>query len=123
MISIKLKKTFHRTARELKGFEEFRVNEFRLRDELRAKEQQLVELSRTHNALLKEGRERNDQRFGRLQDEISNRQAFEGLGSQVASVSGNIDHLQGTFALNNKINTLLEGRKDAGFPSRLSLIE
>ena len=82
----------------------------RLRDELRAKEQKLLELSRTQNALLKEGRERTEQRIGRLQDEIANRQVFEGLGSKVASISGNLDNLHGTFSTDNKINRLLEGR-------------
>ena len=76
-----------------------------MRDELRAKEQKLLELSRTQNALLKEGRERTDQRIGRLQDEIR-----IGLGSKVESISGNLDHLQGTFSTDNKINRLLEGR-------------
>ena len=81
-----------------------------MRDELRAKEQKLRELSQTQNALLKEGRERTEQRIGRLQDEIANRQVFEGLGSKVASISGNLEHLQGTFSTDNKINTLFEGR-------------
>ena len=86
-----------------------------MRDELRAKEQKLLEFSRTQNALLKEGRDRNEQRFGRLQDEIANRQVFEGLGSKVASISGNLDHLQGTFSTDNKINTILEGKARCWF--------
>ena len=64
-------------------------------------------MSRAYNALLKKGRERNGQRFGRLQDEIANRQVFGELGSPIASISGNLDGLLGTYSTNNKINTTL----------------
>ena len=44
-----------------------------------------------------------------LQNQISNRQAFEGLGSEVAGVSGNINHLRGAFSTDTNINTLIAG--------------
>ena len=88
------------------------ANELRLRDELRAKENELSEVASNRNMLLKESRERMAESIGRLQDHAANRQAFEGLGSQVAKISGNLDHLQGAFSANSNINTLIAGKQN-----------
>ena len=101
---------FYRVERRLREQEELHnANELRLRDELWAKEKELSDLASNRNMLLKESRERMAESIGRLQDHNANRQAFEGLGSQVATISGNLNDLRGAFSTNSNINTLIAG--------------
>ena len=74
------------------------AEEHKFREELRASENRFA--SQQHE---------NQEWQRSLQSQISNRQAFEGLGSKVAGVSGNLNHLRGAFSTDTNINTLIAG--------------
>ena len=81
-----------------------------LNQQNKAAQEQLVhqELLASENRFARQQHE-NQEWQRNLQSQISSRQGLAGLGSQVAGVSGNIDHLRGALSTDTNINTLIAG--------------
>jgi len=82
-----------------------------LREESRAREQRFREDRQRTDARLAEQQRENQEWKRSFQNQISSRQDFEGLGSHVAGVAGNLDHIRGAFTTDTSIKTLIAALK------------